>query len=60
MIFQVSLTIDGLDQKQIYVLDWTSQSPDLSESDNLLENLKLVCIRSPSNLTDVEMFSGEQ
>ncbi|CAB1416378.1 unnamed protein product [Pleuronectes platessa] len=47
--------------KNVNVLKWPSQSPDLNPIENLWQDLKIaVHRRSPSNLTELHLFCQEE
>ncbi|CAB1414308.1 unnamed protein product [Pleuronectes platessa] len=47
--------------KNVNVLKWPSQSPDLNQIENLWQDLKIaVHRRSPSNLTELHLFCQEE
>ena len=50
-----------LKDNKVMVLEWPSQSPDLSSIDNLLaEQRKLVRARRPTNLTQLQQLCQEE
>ena len=54
-------TKEWLKKKQIKVLEWSSQSPDLNPIKNLWRELKLrVAKRQPRNLKDLERICKEE
>ena len=55
------VTLEWLKNKNVNVLEWPSQSPDLNPIENLWQDLKIaVHQRSPSNLTELEQFWQEE
>ncbi|KAL7826753.1 hypothetical protein AOLI_G00319620 [Acnodon oligacanthus] len=54
-------TMEWFKTKHIHALEWPSQSPDLNPIENLWQDLKTaVHKRSPSNLTELELFCKEE
>ena len=54
-------TLERLQNKNVKVLEWPSQSPDLNPIENLWKDLKIVVHRhSPSNLTVLERICREE
>ena len=54
-------TLEWLQNKNMKVLEWPSQSPDLNPIDNLWKDLKIAVHRhSPSNLTEFEQICKEE
>ena len=54
-------TLEWFKNKNLNVLEWPSQSPDLNPIENLWQDLKIaVHQRSPSNLTELEQFCQEE
>ncbi|MCJ8736209.1 hypothetical protein PDJAM_G00256240 [Pangasius djambal] len=54
-------TMEWFRSKYIHVLEWPSQSPDLNPIENLWRDMKIaVHRRSPSNLTELELFCKEE
>ena len=54
-------TLEWFKNKNLNVLEWPSQSPDLNPVENLWQDLKIaVHQRSPSNLTELEQFCQEE
>jgi hypothetical protein len=53
--------VEWLQNKNVEVLEWPSQSPDLNPIDNLGKDLQIVVHRrSPSNLTELEKICKEE
>ena len=54
-------TIEWFRSKHIHVLEWSSQSPDLNQLENLWQDLKIAVHRHfPSNQTTFELFCKEE
>ena len=54
-------TLEWLQNKNVKVLEWPSQSPDLNPIENLWKDLKIAVHRhSPSNLTGLEQIYKEE
>lgn len=54
-------TMEWFRSKNIHVLEWPSQSPDLNPIEHLWQDLKIaVHRRSPSNLAELELFCKEE
>ena len=54
-------TLEWLQNKNVKVLEWPRQSPDLNPIENLWKDLKIAVHRcSPSNLTDLEQICKEE
>jgi hypothetical protein len=51
-------TLEWLQNKNVKVLEWPSQSPDLNPTENLCKELEDCW--SPSNLTDLEKICKEE
>ena len=52
--------LEWLQNKNVKVTEWPSQSPDLNPIENLWKDLKIVGHqRSPSNLTELEQICKE-
>ena len=57
----VKATLEWLQNKNVKVLQWSSQSPDLNPIENLWKDLKIaVHQHSPSNLTELEQICKEE
>ena len=54
-------TLEWLQNKNVKVLEWPNQSPDLNPIENLWKDLKIaVHRRTPSNLTELEQICEEE
>ena len=54
-------TLEWLQNKNVKVLEWSSQSPLLNRIENLWKDLKIAVHRpSPSNLTELEQICKEE
>ena len=54
-------TLQWLQNKNVKVLEWPGQSPDLNPIENLWKDLKIAVHRhSPSNLTELEKICKEE
>ena len=54
-------TLEWLQNKNVKVLEWPSQNPDLNPIENLEKDLKIAVHQgSPSNLTELEQICKEE
>ena len=57
---QPKATLEWLQNKNMMVLEWSSQTPDLNPIENLCKDLKIAVHQcSPSNLTELEQICKE-